>query len=64
VNVRTPEANPTMSLATLDLKKEPWPQSWKMMKTRTSSPPARTANASVSHHETSRVKYIRHQTAA
>jgi len=53
-----------MSLATLDLKKEPWPQSWKMMKTRTSSPPARTANASVSHHETSRVKYIRHQTAA
>src|SRR5262245_22247724 len=53
--------NPTMEFADRELKKEPCPQSWKMMKTRTRNAPARTASGSVIHQATCTVKYIRTQ---
>ena len=59
-----PAMKPVMSLASRDLKKEPWPQSWKMMKVRTSKPPARIASGSVSHHDTATLRYIKYQTSA
>ena len=40
--------NPTMSLAVLERKNEPWPQSWKMMKIRTMKPAASTCTGSAS----------------
>ena len=40
------------------------PQSWKIIKTRTSRPPARTARPNVSHQEMPSVQYIRHQSKA
>jgi hypothetical protein len=61
VKVRTPEMNPTMSLAQRDLKNEPCPQSWKMMKTRTSSAPARIATGIVSHREVCSNTYMAYQ---
>src|SRR5208337_4585453 len=60
---RMPARNPTRSLATGDLKKEPWPQSWKMMNTRTSSAPRNAASGTTSHHDTGRHKYIRYQSS-
>src|SRR5262245_66158476 len=53
--------NPTMELADWDLKNEPCPQSWKMMKTRTRNAPARTASGSVIHQASCTVKYIKAQ---
>src|SRR5580765_980290 len=56
--------NPTTSLATRDLKNDPWPQSWKMIKIRTRKAPASIASGSVSHHETDRLKYMPYQRSA
>jgi hypothetical protein len=41
VNAKIPKIDPTILLAFFDLKKEPWPQSWKMIKIRTRKPAAR-----------------------
>src|SRR5881628_3803499 len=59
-----PAMNPVMSLAFRDLKNEPCPQSWKMMKTRTRNAPARIASGAVIHQDTARVWYIRYQSSA
>ena len=64
VKVSTPVAKPVRSLASRERKKEPCPQSWKMMKTRTSSAPARAARGSASHSETDRLRYIRYHRPA
>src|SRR3954462_13691692 len=58
-----PVRKPTASLAARDLKNEPWPQSWKMMNTRTSSAPNKIASGTTSHHEIGRLKYIRYHKA-
>src|SRR5262245_46482319 len=44
-----PAMMPRVSLAARELKNEPWPRAWKMMKLRTSSSPAITARGRVSH---------------
>src|SRR5262245_56138176 len=52
---------PTMSFARRDLKNDPCPQSWEMMKSRTENPAVRTASGTVSHHEIPRLRSIRYQ---
>ena len=53
-----------MSLAFVDLKNEPCPQSWEMMKMRTRNPPARAIRGAVIHQEIARLRYIKyHRTA-
>ena len=47
----SPAIKPTVLLALFDLKKEPCPQSWKIMKTRTRKSAANAANPKVSGHE-------------
>ena len=54
---------PTTSLAARDLKNEPWPQSWKMMKTRTMNPADRTMTGSASQKETASRRYATYHSA-
>src|SRR6266536_56098 len=53
--------NPTTSLAPRDLKNEPCPQSWKMIKIRTKNAPAKAASGIVNQYDTERLRYIRYQ---
>src|SRR2546421_11615496 len=55
---------PTISLAFRDGRNEPCPQSWKMIKSRTRKPAARTANGAASHQESIRLRWIKYQSAA
>ena len=54
----TPIKNPTTVLAVLDLKKDPWPQSWKMMNSLIKNSEANAHKAKVSGQEIDIVKYI------
>src|ERR1035441_6088753 len=54
---------PSASLARVDEKKEPCPQSWEMMNIRIRNPPASTASGTASHQDTFTAKYIRHHSA-
>ena len=55
-----PVMKPTMSLALCERKKDPWPQSWKMMKVRMSRPAASPESASVNQYDTDKLKYMRY----
>lgn len=57
VRVINPAMKPIVWLAAFDLKKEPCPQSWKIIKTRTKNRPARAAKPRVSGQDFSTVKY-------
>ena len=57
VRVINPAMKPIVWLAAFDLKKEPCPQSWKIIKTRTKNRPARAAKPIVSGQDFSTVKY-------
>src|SRR6476661_2232342 len=55
---------PMMSLARLDFRKDPWPQSWEMMKTRISTRPAMIVSGTTSHQDTGAASHIRNQMRA
>jgi hypothetical protein len=47
VNVNKPVKIPTIVFNRFDLKKEPWPQSWKIMNIRIINPAAKTESNKV-----------------
>ncbi len=59
-----PVTNPQKSLAFRDLKNEPCPQSWKMIKARTTKPAASMTSGIVSQTETFMLRYMRYQQPA
>ena len=64
MKVSRPVMKPTMSLAREDLKKEPWPQSWKIMKRRTKKRPFRAARPKVIQADQAKLRYMRYQIRA